>query len=60
MLPPFLCSSSPGREWRQQHQTRKMEMLRFWRDGLERQLAAINAAISTLETQMDRDSSQEI
>jgi len=37
-----------------------MEMLRFWRDGLERQLAAINAAISTLETQMDRDSSQEI
>jgi hypothetical protein len=24
----------------------------FWRDGLERQLAAINAAINTLERQM--------
>ncbi len=30
-------------------------MLTFWRDGIERQLAAINAAISTLEAQMARD-----
>ena len=32
-----------------------MRMLTFWRDGLERQLAAINASISTLEQQMRRD-----
>lgn len=32
-----------------------MRMLSFWRDGLERQLAAINAAIGTLEQQMQRD-----
>jgi hypothetical protein len=30
-------------------------MLQFWRDGVERQLAAVNAAISTLEQQMQRD-----
>jgi hypothetical protein len=30
-------------------------MLRFWRDGLERQLAAIDAAINTLQHQMQRD-----
>jgi hypothetical protein len=30
-------------------------MLRYWRDGLERQLAAAEAAISTLERQMQRD-----
>lgn len=30
-------------------------MLAFMRDGLERQLAAVNAAISTLERQMERD-----
>lgn len=30
-------------------------MLSFWRDGLERQLAALNAAISTLEGQIQRD-----
>jgi len=34
-------------------------MLSFWRDGIERQLAALNAAISTLEAQMARDSAGE-
>ncbi|EAU73845.1 hypothetical protein RS9916_30089 [Synechococcus sp. RS9916] len=34
-------------------------MLRFWRDGLERQLAAINASISTLEGQIARDTSSD-
>jgi len=42
---------------RRRHQERKHQMLTFWRDGLERQLAAINAALSTLERQM-QDSSQ--
>ena len=32
-----------------------MAMLTFWRDGLERQLSAINAAIGTLEQQIERD-----
>ena len=32
-------------------------MLRFWRDGLERQIAAVSAAISTLEQQIERDQS---
>jgi len=39
---------------RRRHQERKLQTLSFWRDGLERQLAAINAAISTLERQMGR------
>lgn len=56
MLPPFLCSAASGSEWRQAHQSRKLEMLRFWRDGLERQLAALNASIKTLEGQIERDS----
>lgn len=30
-------------------------MMRSWRDGLERQIAAVNAAISTLEQQIERD-----
>jgi hypothetical protein len=54
MFPPFFgCgdSSNPA-ESRRRHQERKLHTLTFWRDGLERQLAAINAAISTLERQM--------
>jgi hypothetical protein len=61
MLPPFACCA-PGAEvskvWRQ-HQERKLRMLRFWRDSLERQLAAADAAVSTLERQMDRDAAQQ-
>ena len=30
-------------------------MLKFWRDSAERQLSALNAAIKTLQEQMDRD-----
>jgi|TARA_B100002052_G_scaffold4978_1_gene4288 hypothetical protein len=32
-----------------------MAMLTFWRDGLERQLAGLNATIATLQDQMQRD-----
>ena len=56
MLPPFCCSPSTDHtSLRRQHQERKLSMLRFWRDGAERQLAALNAAIKTLQEQMDRD-----
>ncbi|MFM7240464.1 MAG: hypothetical protein ACKOZN_12875 [Cyanobium sp.] len=36
------------------HQERRLRMLRFWRDAAERQLAALDASISTLEQQMQR------
>ena len=61
MFPPFACCA-PGAEvskpWRQ-HQERRLRMLRFWRDSLERQLAAAEAAVTTLERQIDRDASQQ-
>ena len=56
MLSPFCCSPSTDlTNLRRQHQERKLSMLRFWRDGAERQLSALNAAIKTLQEQMDRD-----
>ena len=57
MLPPFVCGGSDesGASGMRRHQERKMRMLTFWRDGVERQLAAINASISTLQQQMERD-----
>ncbi|MEB3323194.1 MAG: sigma factor SigF [Synechococcaceae cyanobacterium] len=58
MFPPFGCCGcgESGTDPRRRHQERKLRMLTFWRDGIERQLAAVNAAISTLEQQMRRDS----
>ena len=37
------------------NQKRRHAMLRFIRDRLERQLAAVNASLETLEKQMQRD-----
>ena len=60
MLPPFsCCAASDGVGGLRRHQERKLRMLTFWRDGVERQLAALNAAISTLERQMQRDTPRE-
>ena len=59
MIPPFFACADAGSpaQMRRRHQERKHQMLTFWRDGLERQLAAINAALSTLERQI-HDSSE--
>jgi hypothetical protein len=51
---PFVEESTSSRR---RHQERKLRLLTFWRDGLERQLAAVNAALATLERQMERDQS---
>jgi hypothetical protein len=54
MFPPFIGCGDPEsvQRLRRRHQERKLQTMTFWRDGLERQLAALNAAISTLERQM--------
>lgn len=57
MFPPFPCQFTPeeAREARRRHLQRKLHALSFWRDGVERQLAGLQAAISTLEQQIARD-----
>jgi hypothetical protein len=50
----FCIPCEPGdASWRG-HQERKLRLLTIWRDGLERQLAGLNASINTLEEQMRR------
>ncbi|KZR89601.1 hypothetical protein MITS9508_01207 [Synechococcus sp. MIT S9508] len=55
MFPPLDCSPCADGDWQRHHQERKLRMMRFWRDGLERQIAAVTAAINTLEQQIERD-----
>jgi hypothetical protein len=57
MFPPFACCSPAldgAQAWRQ-HQSNKLRLLTYMRDAAERRLAALNAAISTLEQQIARD-----
>jgi hypothetical protein len=58
MFPPFACCSA-GTDSRQTYQQHKLALLRHWRDSLERQLAAANAAIGTMEQQIRRDAAPE-
>lgn len=51
------CDSSISSEGRRlAFHKKKLEMLNFFKDSLERRISAVNAAIKTLETQIERDS----
>ena len=54
-LPGCCWSDTDLNSARSRHQQRKLHLLKGWRDAIERQLAAMNAAIATLEAQMQRD-----
>ncbi|WP_197064765.1 hypothetical protein [Leptolyngbya sp. KIOST-1] len=53
MFLPFCVP--PSAESRRQYQRYKLEMMKSWRDALETRLAALNAAISTVEQQISQD-----
>ncbi len=46
---PCGCSETPSRK---QQQERKLSFLKMMRDNLETRLAALNAAINTVESQL--------
>jgi len=49
------CSSGSSENTRQKYQQRRLTLLRYWRDALERRIAAVDASINTLEDQIKRD-----
>jgi hypothetical protein len=50
---PGCCS--PDANARRDYQERKLKFMKWFRDDLETRLAALNAAISTLERQMGQE-----
>ncbi|KGG15285.1 MULTISPECIES: hypothetical protein [unclassified Prochlorococcus] len=56
MIIADICSSnSTAQKRRQNFYHRKLELLSMYRDSLERRIVAINASISKLEEQINRD-----
>ncbi len=43
---------------RRQYQERKLKFLKWMRDDMETRLAGLNSTISSIETQLERDSSE--
>ncbi len=52
----FCSSNDTAQKRRANYQRRKLELLKFYRDSLERRIAAIDASIEVLKEQINRDS----
>ena len=51
----FDCNFKSSKEKKSYFQNRKLEMLNYVKDSLERKIASISATIEVLENQINRD-----
>ena len=51
----FDCNFKSSKEKKSYFQNRKLEMLNYVKDSLERKIASIRATIEVLENQINRD-----
>ena len=49
------CNFKTSEEKKSFYQKKKLEMLNFIKDSLERKIASVNASIEVLKTQINRD-----
>ena len=51
----FNCYSKSSKEKKSFYQHKKLEMLNYIKDSLERKIASVKASIEVLESQISRD-----
>ena len=56
----FNCYSKSSKEKKSFYQHKKLEMLNYIKDSLERKIASVTASIEVLENQISRDNEVEI
>ena len=56
----FNCYSKSSKEKKSFYQHKKLEMLNYIKDSLERKIASVNASIEVLESQISRDKEVEV
>ena len=56
----FNCYSKSSKEKKSFYQHKKLEMLNYIKDSLERKIASVTASIEVLESQISRDKEAEI
>ena len=54
------CFSKSTKEKRSFYQHKKLEMLNYIKDSLERKIASVSASIEVLENQISRDKDREV
>ena len=56
----FNCSFKSSKEKKSFYQNKKLEMLNYIKDSLERKIASVTASIEVLESQISRDKEVEV
>ena len=56
----FNCYSKSSKEKKSIYQHKKLEMLNYIKDSLERKIASVTASIEVLESQISRDKEVEV
>ena len=56
----FNCYSKSSKEKKSFYQQKKLEMLNYIKDSLERKIASVKASIEVLESQINRDNNVEV
>ncbi len=56
----FNCYSKSSKEKKSFYQHKKLEMLNYIKDSLERKIASVTASIEVLESQISRDNEAEV
>ena len=56
----FNCHFKSSKEGMSFYQHKKLEMLKYIKDSLERKIASVTASIETLESQISRDKEIEV
>ena len=56
----FNCYLMPSKEKKSFYQHKKLEMLNYIKDSLERKIASVSASIEVLENQISRDNEVEV
>ena len=56
----FNCYFKSSKEKKSFYQQKKLEMLNYIKDSLERKIASVSASINVLESQISRDKEPEI
>ena len=56
----FNCYSKSSKEKKSFYKHKKLEMLKYIKDSLERKIASVTASIEVLESQISRDNEVEV
>ena len=56
----FNCNFKSSKEQKSFYQHKKLEMLNYIKDSLERKIASVTASIEVLESQISRDKEVEV